>query len=781
MTVTTSPAPNPAPARPGRPWTVRVAAWSSRHRWPVALLWFVLTIGLFAASLAAGGTRAVEAVSRSQGAKYESVEATQIFNDANANAGPQAPASQSVIVLVNNPGGTITDPASAAAVKDIVSRLTALQATVDGTAGPVFEQLVDPSTAPPQAGLISPDQSTVRIVGQVPGDGKALTDRLEPLPATLDELRAAHPGLAIHVLSNALANGEIAELINSGLDKSLLLTLPITFAILLIAFGAFVAAVVPLVLAVTSLLGAFGVLALYSQAVSPVSPYASQLVVLIGLAVAVDYSLFMVTRFRTERRHGRSKLGSIEASSATAGRAVFFSGLAVTISIGGLFLLDDPLFRSMAIGTIAVVLISVVGSLTFLPAALAILGDGVNRGRIPFLGRERPEGSGVWATIVRAVMRRPVISFLVSGGLLVVLALPVVRLHLGTGDFSSFPDSLDIVQAVNLANAKYPTGVGLDFNVVVTDADKQSTKDAIAKLGPAISAIPGIGGPADVVMAADGKTASVNFKMQGDPNDLRNQDIVKQVRSSIVPTTFGGAPGARALVTGDAAYTLDVADFYLKGMPQVIAFVLSLSFLLLLVAFRSIVIPIKAILLNLLSTGAAIGLMVVVFQEGWLQDVLGFKPGPIESFVPIFIFTILFGLSMDYHVFILTRIKEARDHGMTSNEAVARGISITAGTITSAAAIMVCVFAVFLTLPLTIIKQLGFGLSVAVLIDATIVRSILLPATMRLLGEWNWWLPRWLGWLPHVTIEADLDDEAGQADREAVEPGARRPVADPSA
>jgi len=746
----------------------------------VALLWFVLTIGLFAASLAAGGTKAVEAVSRDQGAKYESIEANQIFNDANANAGPQAPASQSFILLVSNPGGTITDPASAAAVHDIVTRLTALQSTVDGTAGPVFQGLVDPATAPPQAGLISPDQSTARIVGQVPGDGLALTARLVPVPAALDELRAAHPGLEIHALNNALANNEIAELINSGLDKSLVLTLPITFVILLIAFGAFVAALVPLVLAVTSLLGAFGVLALYSQTVAAVSPYASQLVVLIGLAVAVDYSLFMVTRFRTERRHGRSKLGSIEASSATAGRAVFFSGLAVTISIGGLFLLDDPLFRSMAIGTIAVVLISVVGSLTFLPATLAILGDGVNRGRIPIVGRERPEGSGIWATIVRAVMRRPVISFLVSGGLLVVLALPVIRLHLGQGDFSSFPDSLDSVQAINLLNAKYPTGVGLDFNVVVTHADEQTTKDAIAKLGPAIAAIPGIGGPADVVMAADGKTASVNFKMPGDPNDLRNQDIVRQVRSSVIPTAFAGASDARALVTGDAAYTLDVANFYLRGMPEVIAFVLSLSFLLLLVAFRSIVIPIKAILLNLLSTGAAIGLMVVVFQEGWLQGVLGFKPGPIESFVPVFIFTILFGLSMDYHVFILTRIKEARDHGMTSNEAVARGISITAGTITSAAAIMVCVFAVFLTLPLTVIKQLGFGLAVAVFIDATIVRSILLPATMRLLGEWNWWLPRWLNWLPHVTIEGDVDEQTDAETPPPLDGAAPRPVADPT-
>jgi RND superfamily putative drug exporter len=413
--------------------------------------------------------------------------------------------------------------------------------------------------------------------------------------------------------------------------------------------------------------------------------------------------------------------------------------------------------------------------LTFLPATLAILGDGVNRLRIPFIGRERPEGSGVWATIVRAVMRRPVISFLASAALLIVLALPVFRLHLGQADFSSFPDSLDSVQAINLLNAKFPVGVGLDFNVVVTRADEQPTKDAIEKLKTAVLAIPGLSGPADVALAADGRTASVNFKMSGDPNDQRNQDIVRQVRGSVIPTAFAGVdPGVRALVTGDAAYTLDVVDFYARGMPQVILFVLTLSFLLLLVAFRSIVIPIKAILLNLLSTGAAFGLMVIVFQEGFLDGPLGFKPGPIEAFVPVFIFTILFGLSMDYHVFILTRIKEARDHGMTSNEAVARGISITAGTITSAAAIMVCVFAVFVTLPIAVIKQLGFGLAVAVFIDATIVRSILLPATMRLLGEWNWWLPRWLGWLPHVTIEGDVDEEPeaepGPADGRAPQP-----------
>jgi uncharacterized membrane protein YdfJ with MMPL/SSD domain len=244
--------------------------------------------------------------------------------------------------------------------------------------------------------------------------------------------------------------------------------------------------------------------------------------------------------------------------------------------------------------------------------------------------------------------------------------------------------------------------------------------------------------------------------MSGGTKVERIRAFVREVRRDLVPATVGGLPGVDAYVTGDVAYTLDVVDFYSAGMPLVMAFVLGLSFLLLLVAFRSIVIPIKAILLNLLSTGAAFGLLVIVFQDGNLAGPLGFKPGPIESFVPVFIFTILFGLSMDYHVFILTRIKEARDHGMSSNEAVARGISITSGTITSAAAIMVVVFSVFVTLELTIIKQLGFGLAVAVLIDATIVRSVLLPATMRLLGEWNWWLPGWLGWLPRVTVEADV-------------------------
>ncbi len=377
-------APRPTSARP--PWTVRVAVWSARHRWPVFGLWFVLTIGLFMASIALGGTKTAEAVSNdSQQSQFESARAYDLFGQ----SGTALPASEQVLVVVNVPDGTVDDPAVAAAISDIAARMTALTSVVDGQTVSTFEQVVDPMHAPPDLELISADRTTVRIPARMPGEGAAVDQRLPAVRTLIDEVRTAHPGLVIHGLSNTLANQDIQELVNGGLDASLRLTIPLTFLILLIAFGAVVAAVVPLILAITALLAAFGILGIYSQLIDPISAYATQLVVLIGLAVAVDYSLFMITRFRTERRHGRSKLVAIHASSATAGRAVFFSGLAVMFSIGGLFLLNDTLFRSMAVGTIAVVAIAVVGSLTFLPATLAILGDGVNRLRIPILGRDR--------------------------------------------------------------------------------------------------------------------------------------------------------------------------------------------------------------------------------------------------------------------------------------------------------------------------------------------------------------------------------------------------------
>ncbi len=427
----------------------------------------------------------------------------------------------------------------------------------------------------------------------------------------------------------------------------------------------------------------------------------------------------------------------------------------MTISIAGLFLLDDPLFKSMAIGTISVVIISVIGSLTFLPAILSILGPGVDRLRIPYFGRHRPEGTGLWGRIVSGAMRRPVITFVASAGFLLLLAVPFLHFQLGVTDLTAFPDSVDSVKAIKLMNAKWPQGSTLELQVVVTHADQPATQEAISAFSKDVLAIPGVSQPTSTQLSRDGSVALISYTIPGTQNDRANWDIVRHVRSEIVPAHFAGLGDVQGLVTGDAAYAFDTVDFYAAGIGQVLLFVLTLSFLLLLVAFRSLVIPIKAILLNLLSTAAAYGVLVLVFQDGLFHEQLAIQPGVIESFVPVFIFTILFGLSMDYHVFILTRVKELRDRGHSSDEAVARGIAITAGTVTSAAAIMVVVFSVFVTLQLVVIKQLGLGLAVAVFLDATIIRSLLLPATMRLLGDWNWWLPGFLNWLPRVTIEAE--------------------------
>jgi uncharacterized membrane protein YdfJ with MMPL/SSD domain len=744
----------PSAHRPVRPpWTVRVATWSARHRWPVLIVWFIATIGLFVGSALAGGTRTQGAVSQNSSAKYESVRAYDLFG-ASAIA---TSTGQPVYIVISSDSRKVTDQAYAATIESAVAKLQGLTATVNGQPTLTFTSVMDPLKVPPAAGLVSADLSSVRIVGQVDGDGTVLSDKLAPVQGLVDDLRTANPGFQIYGLSSTLANDEISQLVNHDLDGSLRLTIPLTFAILLIAFGALVAAFVPLVLAITALLAAFGLLGFYSQLIDPVSPYASQLVVLIGLAVAVDYSLFMISRARREWRHGRDRMAGIATASSTAGRAVFFSGLAVMISIAGLFLLDDPLFRSMAIATIGVVLVSVIGSLTFLPAVLAILGTKLDRGRVPYFGRPREEGSGFWARIVGAVMRRPVIAAVGAAALMLVLASPVTRLHLGMGDLSAFPDSLDAVKAINLMNTKWPSGTTLTIDVIVTHADQPATQAAIKQLEPAMLAIPGVSPPTTSRLSTDGTVAALTWTLAGGQNDAKNQDIVNHVRHDLLPSLFGGlqSNGVQALVAGDAAYTLDVVNFYVGGMPIVFLFVLALSFLLLLVAFRSVVIPIKAILLNLLSTGAAYGVMVLVFQEDWFGQQLAVKPGPIESFVPVIIFTILFGLSMDYHVFILTRVKEARDRGLPSDEAVARGISITSGTVTSAAAIMVAVFAVFVTLQLYVIKQIGLGLAVAVFLDATVIRTVLLPATMRLLGDWNWWLPGFLRWLPHVTIEGE--------------------------
>ncbi|HLY14137.1 MAG TPA: MMPL family transporter [Candidatus Limnocylindrales bacterium] len=742
------------PPRQGQPWTVRVALWSARHRWPVFGLWFVLTIGIFVISLGMGGIRAVAATGGLAGSNTEAARGLQAMNSGAGATG--APSGETLTVVITSPTAKSSEPAFKATVATIVQRLDATSASVDGAAGPALTNVIDPYSAPPAAGLLAPDGAGVIVNARILGTSAQRETRAQAIATTISAAQAEFPAFAIHAVSNTLTNDQIGTVVNADLDGSLRISLPATFLILVLAFGAVVAAFVPLFLAITALLAAFGLLGIYSELFNPVSPYATQLVVLIGLAVAVDYSLFMVTRFRSERRAGRAKLAAIETASATAGRAVFFSGLAVMISLAGLFLLPDEIFHSMALGTIAVIMAAIAGSLTFVPATLAILGDGVSRLGVPFMSRQRGAGSGFWAALAQRVMSRPWVFAIGASVLLLALASPVLHMQLGESDLTTFPESVDGVQAVEALQAHWPQGTLLTLEVVVTNAQDGPTKAAIAALGPKLATIAGLSGPAQLGSSPDGSAASVSVEMSGSMNNPANWQIVRDVRGQVVPALFGSLPSSQVYVTGDAAESLDNTKIYTDGMVRVFLFVLTLSFLLLMVVFHSIVIPTKAILLNLLSTGAAYGAVVLVFQDGWFGSLLGVRPtDAIQNWIPIFIFTVLFGLSMDYEVFILSRIKEFVDHGADTRLAVARGLSVTAGTVTSAAAIMVVVFAVFMTLRLVIIRELGLGLAVAVFVDATVIRSLLLPATMRLLGEWNWYLPPFLRWLPRIRVEVE--------------------------
>lgn len=757
------------------PWTVRVAVWSARHRWMVLGAWLVFTLGLMFASVAAGGQRSQSVMDKGK-TIGDSQTGMNVFNDAST---AQKIDTETFYLIVSNPNGKLDTPTNRGAIADMSKRLQGLTAEVDGKPTPVFYQdpksslpvVVDPyalaAVAPTQAAdVLSADGSTAIVIAKIAGDNavtKAKTDAITPLE---DQFKKDYPSLTISVLDNTLINADFGKYVNSSLDSLLLPTLLITFFILLIASRSAIAAFVPIVLALSAIIGAMGLVGLYSQGVSPVSQFVGQIVVLIGLAVAVDYSLFVISRFRTERSAGRDKLGAIEVASSTAGRAVFFSGLAVMISLGALLLIDDEVFKSIAVGSIAVVFISVVGSLTFLPATLAILDRKVMRFGIPYLSRDRGEGRGVWGTIVRVATNHAVIAAMAAGTILLLVAAPVSKLQLGstTSDVSTLPHSIEGIQAWELISTKWPAGRNLTVEVIVTNAKQADTAAAIGTFAAAVKdgKVAGVNAAsAKVDYSGDGTVADVHAAIPGGPNDLSNWNLARNFRTSVVPSYFGSLTGTQVYVSGEATYTMDYSNWYGGQMPLVIAFVLGMSFMLLLVAFHSIVIAIKAIILNLLSAGAAFGVLVLLFQEGWFKDITGIRPNVIEAWAPAMIFTILFGLSMDYHVFILTRVKEARDRGLASTDAVVKGITITAGTVTSAAAIMVCVFGAFFTIQLAIMQELGIGLAVAILIDATLVRSLLLPSLMKLLGEWNWWMPSFLRWIPRITIEGEPEELLG--------------------
>jgi uncharacterized membrane protein YdfJ with MMPL/SSD domain len=519
-----------------------------------------------------------------------------------------------------------------------------------------------------------------------------------------------------------------------------------------------VAALLPLVLALSAIMIATGLVAVTSHAL-PIDGSANSMILLIGLAVGVDYSLFYFRRAREERLKGATNQRAVAISAATSGKAVLTSGLTVIVAMGALFLTGQGTFMGMAQATAIVVAVAMLGSLTVIPALLAALGDRVERGRIPFLGRRlaarRAEGeSRFWSAIVGPALAHPIRATAAAGGILVLLALPAFRLETASLGASDIPHDLAIIKTYDRIQEAFPGGP-LPAQVVVTapDVDRPQVRDAIMALRREAVASGQMHEPITVDVNDDGTTARIQVPLAGDGVDKTSEAALETLRNEVIPDTVGNV--GQAHVTGPTASSVDFNDRLSSRAPYVFAFVLGLAFLLLLWNFRSVVIPTTAIALNLLSVGAAYGVLVAVFQWGWGGSLIGLDHhGPVQSYLPLFLFVILFGLSMDYHVFVLSRIREGFDRGLSTHEAIRRGITHSAGVITSAAVVMVAVFSTFATLSVVSMKQLGVGLAVAILLDATIVRGVLLPAVMGLLGERNWYLPRWLDRvLPEVSHE----------------------------
>jgi len=650
-------------------------------------------------------------------------------------------------VFIQSDRLTIEDPEFKAAVKDVTRHLPKV---------PYVENVKSPLLG---ESTVSADGHAALVDFEVAGDSVEARDRIDPVLAEVASAQKRHPALAVEQFGGASANKAINDTIGDDLASAGMLSLPVTLILLTITFGTLVAAGVPLWIGLSAVIATLGLVNLPSQ-ILPIDGNLSAVILLIGLAVGVDYSLFYLKREREERAAGRSEEAALEAAAATSGRAVLISGATVMLAMGGMFISGDKTFISFALGTILVVAVAVFASLTVLPAMLSWLGDRIEKGRVPILGRRGggARESRFWSRVTGAVMRHPGISLLLAGGLLVALAIPALGMKSVTSDIEELPGDLAVIQTYNKVKKIFPAeGVTATVVMEVDDVKALEPTTGIAALVDRVDRFPKLfRPPTELIESKDGTVAQINVATIGSGTDQASLDALNKLRDDIVPATVGAVDGATVNVTGDAAGSADFSSNLSKRLPLIFAFVFGLAFLLMLVTFRSIVIPIKAILLNLLSVGAAYGVLVLVFQNGNLEGLLGFTSnGGVTNWLPLFLFVVLFGLSMDYHVFILSRVKELYDSGMTSDEAVQKGIATTAGTVTSAAAVMVAVFLVFVTLSFLDFKEMGLGLAAAVLIDATIIRGILLPASMKLLGDWNWYLPSWLEWLPHLGGEGE--------------------------
>ncbi|HUC22386.1 MAG TPA: MMPL family transporter [Streptosporangiaceae bacterium] len=707
--------------------------WSASHPWIAIGAWVGCVVILLVTGHLAG-TRQLLSAQESVG---QSGQAEQMISRDFAQHANES-------VLFDSARLGVGSPAYQAAIRDVLARIEAT-----GRVTQVRSPLV-----PAFSNQISPDRHAALLQFEITGSLSNSASTVVPVLAAVHAAAAAHPLIQIAETGDATIAKAVNDTVMRDLHRAELLSFPITMVVLLIAFGAIVAAVLPLGLATMAILAATGLVAFTSH-LSGVTVQANSVMLLIGLAVGVDYSMFYVKRQREERAAGRSVLAAIEVAAATSGRSVLISGLTVLLAMSGMFLTGSAIFYGIGQATMLVVAVAVVGSLTLLPALLALLGDRVGWGRLHLVRRQRrPAAQGrVWDAIIDRVLAHPARAAGLAAGILIVLAVPVLRLHTATPGASDLPQNTAALETYNRIQQVFPGGSAPAIVVVEAhDVTAPSVLAAGLAFERAALASGQMHQPIAVIANPARTAAIVQVPLSGTGENATSSRALATLRDKIIPETLGRVPGVRVEVGGLTAGTVDFNNLMRQRSGWVFAFVLSLAFVLLLVSFRSIVIPMTAVVLNSLSVAAAYGVIVALFQWGWGQSALGFtSEHSVASWLPLFLFVVLFGLSMDYHVFILSRIRESYDREHRTDQAVAHGTKATAGVVTAAAVVMVFVFLTFATLSMVSLKEMGVGLAVAVLLDATLVRAVLLPATMKLLGPRNWYLPRWLGWLPQIS------------------------------
>jgi RND superfamily putative drug exporter len=714
----------------------RAGRWSAQHRRIAILGWFAFVV----AATVGGGLIGTNSLSPAEMGNGSSRTADLAVD----KAGFRESSGEQVLLQARTRAASTADLHRAA--DELAERLSTV---------PHVEKVVSAFDAG-ATGQVSTDGRSALLSFEIAGDDEDALQRVDATLAATAAVQAKHPELRVEQIGSASGEKAFEQSLGEDFKQAERLSLPLTLVILLVAFGALVAAGLPLLLGMTAVGATLGLLGPISQ-LTPVTDQIASVILLIGLAVGVDYSMFYVRREMEERDKGKGSAAALEAAAATSGHAIVVSGFIVLISMAGMLLSGSSIFVSFGLGTMTVVAVAVVGSLTFLPAMLSWLGEKgwTEKGRVPILGRMRHRSGGqsrVWSWILDRVLARPMISAGIATALLVALALPALGMHTMSAGVEGLPEDVPIRGTYERMQAAFP-GTTEPAEVVVQAADVTSTQvqAGIAQLRREAIASGRMSEPIDVRVNPDRTLAVVSIPLQGTGESDEALASLAALREDVVPATIGNVPGTVVDVSGDTAGSKDFNDTMKSHLPLVFGFVLGAAFLLLLVTFRSLVIPIKAIVLNLLSVAASYGVLTLVFQHGWGDSLLGFEAeagSGVTSWLPLFLFVVLFGLSMDYHVFILSRIREAVLGGASTEAAVADGIKATAGVVTSAAAVMIAVFSVFATLGAIEFKQMGVGLAAAILIDATLVRAVLLPATMKLLGDWNWYLPRGLSWLP---------------------------------